>query len=193
MGRLLAALEVVARHLTRPVRLVIVGDGAERGKLEAEAKTLCEKNDRLDVRFAGWQDEQGKAELLSQTDALVVPSIWPEPFGLVGLEAAAAGVPAVAFATGGIPEWLHENENGCLAPAAGARPDALADAIVRCVGNAEVLERLRAGARAGAARWTLDEHLAGLERVFETVLRTSDARGFQSSLMEHAPGGVPVA
>ena len=193
VGRLLAALEAVARHLTRPVRLVIVGDGAERGKLEAEAKTLCEKNDRLDVRFAGWQDEQGKAELLSQTDALVVPSIWPEPFGLVGLEAAATGVPAVAFATGGIPEWLHENENGCLATAAGARPDALADAIVRCVGNAEVLERLRAGARAGAARWTLDDHLAGLERVFETVLRTSDARGFQSSLMEHAPGGVPVA
>ena len=192
VGRLLAALEVVARHLTRPVRLVIVGDGAERGKLEAEAKILCEKNDRLDVRFAGWQDEQGKAEFFRSGRARC-PEHVARAVRARWLEAAAAGVPAVAFATGGIPEWLHENENGCLAPAAGARPDALADAIVRCVGNAEVLERLRAGARAGAARWTLDEHLAGLERVFETVLRTSDARGFQSSLMEHAPGGVPVA
>ena len=193
VGRLLAALEFVARSLARPVRLVVVGEGAERGTLEAEANSICARNNLIDIRFAGWQDERGKAMFLSETDAIVVPSLWPEPFGLVGLEAAAVGVPAVAFATGGIPEWLHENKNGCLAPAAGARPEALADAIVRCVGNAEVLARLQSGARAGAARWTLDDHLAALERIFETVLRTSDARGFQSSLMEHAPGGVPVA
>ena len=50
---------------------------------------------------------------------LAVPSVWPEPFGLVGLEAAARGVPAVAFDTGGIRQWLHHQISGLLVPPSG--------------------------------------------------------------------------
>jgi glycosyltransferase involved in cell wall biosynthesis len=45
---------------------------------------------------------------------VVVPSHWPEPFGLVGIEAMARGRPVVATATGGIPEWLADGETGIL-------------------------------------------------------------------------------
>ena len=51
---------------------------------------------------------------------VAVPSLWPEPFGLVGLDAAALGRPAIAFDVGGIGEWLTDGVNGKLVePAAG--------------------------------------------------------------------------
>ena len=53
---------------------------------------------------------------------LVVPSVWPEPFGSVGMAAARCGVPAAAFAVGGIPQWLHDGVNGHLAPPILRRP-----------------------------------------------------------------------
>ena len=93
-----------------------------------------------------------------------MPSLWPEPFGLVGLEAGSAGVPAVAFASGGIPEWLHDDVNGCLAPADG-QPASLAESIARCVATPETLARLSAGARRLAAARTIDCHMAGLDAV----------------------------
>jgi len=173
VDRLLLALAMVSDRLRRTVRLVIAGDGAERRRLESQAADICKSDRRLSVIFSGWQDDSGRTRLLSDTDALVVPSLWPEPFGLVGIEAAVCGVPAVAFATGGIPEWLREGENGCLAPAAGARPELLADAITRCAGSIETLTRLRSGARQSAARWTLDRHLSRLDAVFQQAAGSS--------------------
>lgn len=103
-------LEALAQ-LRSPWRLVIAGDGPERPRLETLARKF-QLDDR--VHFAGWLTEL-KA-LHDQADLLVVPSLWQEPFGLVGLEAAANGLPAVAFNVGGISEWLHDGHNGILTP-----------------------------------------------------------------------------
>lgn len=170
VDRLLDAIGTVARRLSRPVHLVVAGDGADRRVLEQQAVRARREEPRVSVAFAGWQDATGRAALLARADALVVPSLWPEPFGLVGLEAAAAGVPSVAFATGGIPEWLHDGENGCLAPAAGASPGRLAEAIIRCTEAPATHARLKTGARESAARWSLERHAAGLDHVFRLAL-----------------------
>ena len=45
-----------------------------------------------------------------------MPSLWPEPFGLVGIEALAAGRPVVASATGGIGDWLEDGVGGLMVP-----------------------------------------------------------------------------
>ena len=169
VDRLLAALPLVAGLLVRDVRLTVAGDGASRPELEAQAAGLRTRYPSVDVSFAGWQDRTGRDRLLADTDALVVPSLWPEPFGLVGLEAAAAGVPAVGFATGGIPEWLVDGETGCLAQAAGARPAALADAIVRCVRTPAALQKFSSGALARAGRWTLERHVRQIEDVLASA------------------------
>ncbi|MDQ3419540.1 MAG: glycosyltransferase family 4 protein [Acidobacteriota bacterium] len=166
---LLEALAVVSGVSKRPLRLIVAGDGAERQALEQQAADIVRSHPQIQIQFAGWQGDEGRARLFAEADALVVPSIWPEPFGLVGLEAAAAGVPAVAFATGGIPEWLHDGENGCLAPARGARPELLAHAILRCVGTPDELRRLSDGARRSSAAWTLSRHVAGLDALFERL------------------------
>ena len=167
---LLNALGPVSTQLERPVHLTIAGDGGERASLEDLASGIRRNHPAVSIEFAGWQDETGRARLLAGADALVVPSIWPEPFGLVGLEAAAAGLPAIAFRVGGIPEWLHDGENGCLAALTDDRAAALADAIVRCVRPAARLRQLRDGARRSASRWRLDEHVRMLEHVFEIVV-----------------------
>ncbi len=168
---LLTALPAVQRGLKRPLQLIVAGDGAERASLEEQAARIGRTHSGIAIQFAGWQGESGRARLFAEADALVVPSIWPEPFGLVGLEAAAAGVPAVAFATGGIPEWLHDGENGCLAPARGASPDLLAAAILRCVGTPAELRRLSEGARRSSSAWTLGRHVAALDGLFQQVAR----------------------
>jgi glycosyltransferase involved in cell wall biosynthesis len=46
----------------------------------------------------------------------MVPSVWPEPMGLAGIEAMRFGLPVVAFDAGGISDWLTDGENGFLVP-----------------------------------------------------------------------------
>lgn len=177
VGRLLDALPLVADALGRRVVLTVVGDGAERRSLEAQARRLEATQPSVSVRFTGWQQGESRDRLLAGSHALVVPSLWPEPFGLVGLEAAVAGVPAVAFDTGGIGDWLKDGVTGCLARAEGARPGALAEAIARCVGDAGEHARLARGAQASATHWTVERHLTSLESVLERAARSAAASG----------------
>ena len=79
------------------------------------------------VRFRGWLGPQQLARELAEASVVAIPSLWPEPFGLVGIEALAAGRPVVASATGGVEDWLEHGVNGLCVPAGDAR--ALASAL----------------------------------------------------------------
>jgi glycosyltransferase involved in cell wall biosynthesis len=65
---------------------------------------------RLDVRMKalGWCDGDALSHAIDNVHAVVIPSLWPEPYGLLGIEAQARGRPAVAYAVGGIPEWIGD-------------------------------------------------------------------------------------
>lgn len=89
--------------------------------------------------------EQVPAFLRSQ-DVLVVPSLWPENAPLVIGEALLQGLPVLASAVGGIPEWVQHDRNGWLFPP-GDVP-ALQHLLKRLIANPGELERLRAGALA---------------------------------------------
>jgi glycosyltransferase involved in cell wall biosynthesis len=155
-------LPIAAERLGRPVHATLVGDGRCRGSLERQATACSGAHANVRFQFTGWLPRARVVEILRDTDLLVVPSLWPEPFGLVGPEAGAAGVPAAAFDVGGIPEWLLDGETGRLAR--GPRTaSSLADAIVGCVGDVATYAALSAGALAFAARRTLDAHVTALE------------------------------
>jgi glycosyltransferase involved in cell wall biosynthesis len=91
--------------------------------------------------------------------------VWPEPFGLVGLEAGAFGVPAVAYDVGGIGEWLTEGVNGWLAPGDPPAVDGLAALLARAAAHPADLAALRPGALAAARRMSLAAHVERLERI----------------------------
>jgi glycosyltransferase involved in cell wall biosynthesis len=86
----------------------------------------------------------------------------------VGLEAAALGIPAVAFDVGGIREWLRPGVNGYLAPGDPPRASGLADALVRTMSDLQQLSALGRNAVAIAFEMSLARHVDRLEAVFGT-------------------------
>lgn len=174
---LLAALPEVQRALGKNVRLLLAGAGRKREEWERQAERLQQLHSTLEIEFVGWVNQARFDRLLDQSDLLVVPSIWPEPFGLVGPEAGLRGVPAAAFGVGGISEWLVDGVNGYLAPGDPPTAAGLAEAIVRCLGDRETHEQLRRGAVRVATEFSLDNHLAKLLEVFESVRATTPRRG----------------
>jgi glycosyltransferase involved in cell wall biosynthesis len=80
----------------------LFGDTAA-GQYEKEVRAAAKD---MPVEFRGWVDDVDEA--FANLDLLLVPSVWQEPNALVILEAFAAGVPAIAFRTGGIPEFLDQ-------------------------------------------------------------------------------------
>jgi glycosyltransferase involved in cell wall biosynthesis len=156
---LLDALEQLTTARKREVSLTFVGDGRRRPDLERRAERL--RSDGVDVRFAGWLEATACAAVMRTADLLVVPSIWPEPLGLVGLEAAAESVPAVAFDIGGIGDWLHDGVTGRLirGPASSAK---LKRALDDCVADRSRLKQWGRNAAEAARKRTIDAHVSAL-------------------------------
>jgi glycosyltransferase involved in cell wall biosynthesis len=101
---------------------------------------------------------------MRQADLLAMPSLWPEPFGLLGPEAGCVGLPSVGYAHGGIPDWLVEGESGALAPSP-PTVEGLADAILRAISDADRHQVLRVGAWQMAQRFSAERHVRQLEAV----------------------------
>jgi glycosyltransferase involved in cell wall biosynthesis len=167
---LIDALTPVASALERPIRLIFVGDGPERERWEQRARLAQAASSYLQIEFTGWLDPSRVDELMRDSDLLVVPSTWPEPFGLVGPEAGSHGLPAAAFAVGGIPQWLSDGVNGRLAPGNPPSTAGLAEAIIRCVRDPAELARLKNGARERARRYSLQAHIDALLAIFAKVI-----------------------
>ena len=160
---LIAAVDIAQRRLGRRLHLVMAGDGPKRFEWEALARRL-----NVDATFPGWVNADDRHAWLARASVAALPSTWPEPFGLVGLEAGAAGVPTVAFDVGGISEWLRDNVNGVAVPgppSAQAYGEALADVL----GDARRLGLLRTGARRLADEMPLSAHLDRLEALFTGI------------------------
>jgi glycosyltransferase involved in cell wall biosynthesis len=148
---LLDAIPAIERLLGRPVEVIFAGDGPERAAWEARGTK---------AQFTGWISHDALRDL--RAALLVMPSLWPEPFGLAGLE---LGLPVAAFPSGGICDWLHEGVNGHLA--ASLTADGIADAVARCLGDSAHFQQLRLGAVRIAAEYSMAAHMECLLSVFE--------------------------
>jgi glycosyltransferase involved in cell wall biosynthesis len=169
------ALALVAASLGRPLKVTLVGEGPDRVQWEQKSRRVQAGNANLKIEFSGWLNSANLDELMLDCDLLVVPSTWPEPFGLSGLEAASRGLPAAAFAVGGIPEWLSDGVNGHLAPGDPPSAAGLARAILECVRDPAELKRLRNGARELPDRFDLGAHLDALLAIFKGAIGANAA------------------
>jgi len=168
---LIEALKLVRSAAGRSVELVFAGDGPQRRIWESAAAQLSGSIPGVRVEFAGWLGELELGKLFHASDLLVVPSVWPEPFGIVGVQAALEGLPAAAFAVGGIPAWLADGENGHLASPDPPTAEGLAQAIIKCLGDSEHYLNLCSGAAKMAGRFTVEAHVADLIRQLESASR----------------------
>ena len=163
------AAAIARQQLGSPLRLTLAGDGPAREGWERRARQLSDLQDGLSIHFTGWLGPAGVARLLATADILVVPSLWPEPFGLIGQEANRQGVPVVAFATGGITEWLTDGVNGCLAPGDPPTVDGFADALLRCLSDRPRHRAMRRAAVVCGHSRPDDLHLAAVLEVLHDV------------------------
>ena len=107
-------------------------------------------------------------QVLHAFDIFVLPSTWPEPFGLVVTEAMAAGKPVVATAHGGPTEIVAAGETGYLVPPGDAQ--ALADAIRRFLDDRTLIQRMGlAGQRRADERFDVSRYVREFENLYQTV------------------------
>ncbi|BCJ63080.1 glycosyltransferase family 4 protein [Polymorphospora rubra] len=134
-----AVPELAGRH--PGLRVVIAGDGPYRPELQDETRRLG-----LDdtISFAGFMNETQLPAVLAATDATVIPSLY-EPFGMIALEAAAAGAPLAVAATGGLAEIVEPGVTGVTFPH--SDPGALAGAVDSLLGDAAFARRVARQAR----------------------------------------------
>jgi glycosyltransferase involved in cell wall biosynthesis len=132
-------LLIRALAMTPGVRLVILGDGPERGRLEALA---VEAGTRERILFAGAVDSRAVPEWLAGLDALALPSLrtrgWMEQFGRILVEAMASGVPVIGSRSGEIPVVI--GDAGMVVPEDDA--EALGGAFAQLAGSVELRRTL---------------------------------------------------
>ena len=138
---LLRALATVARDHPA-VTLDVAGDGPDREALVAQATALGLAGR---VRFLGYQSEAQVRDLMRQSDGFVMAS-FAEGVPVVLMEAMAAGTPVVATRVAGVAELVADGTSGLLVPP--ADPDALAAAVARLLGDADLRRRLVVAGRA---------------------------------------------
>ncbi|MTV25381.1 glycosyltransferase family 4 protein [Nitriliruptoraceae bacterium ZYF776] len=152
----------VARRVGRPLRMAVkVNEASEQRYAVEVLRPAMAANP--DVELVEVRSHADKVALLGGAAAVLFPIRWPEPFGLVPLEANACGTPVVAFACGAVPEVVDDGRTAILVP-----PDdvaAMCDAVERAV----LLDpdACRAHAR---ARFDVPNLVRGYTAVYERVL-----------------------
>lgn len=145
-----------------PARMLLVGDGPERGRAELEAR---DGGVLEDVFFLG--NQVAVSDLLSIADVYFLPS-ETESFGLSALEAMASEIPVVATRVGGLPEVVSDGESGYLVPVGDT--DEMARRIIELSTNGDLRRKMGKAARARAVEiFPLDKIVSMYEDVYEEV------------------------
>jgi len=153
-------------QLPASAQVWIAGDGPERSKLEELARNLGLGSK---VVFLGWAPPERVRELLSRARVLAVPSLWPEPFGLVALEAYASERPVVASSVGGLADLVVDKVTGRSVPP--DNPSELAKALTTYL--TDLPEALRAGIAGrdfSNRNFSMQTHLDRLDAVYSQAV-----------------------
>jgi glycogen(starch) synthase len=173
-----AVPELRRRH--RGLRVVIAGDGPQRGELEATAGRLELHHE---VSFTGFVPAPGLSSTMASTDAMVVPSIY-EPFGLVALEAAAAGAPLAVSETGGLAEIVEPGVTGLRFPVRDA--EALTESVSSLISDREAARAMAEAARTMVReRYGWDDVAKATAGVYASVVGAAKAK--QPANLWHSP------
>jgi glycosyltransferase involved in cell wall biosynthesis len=171
----------IARRAGVPLQIAAKVDPVDRDYFACEIAPLLQ--DPL-VEFIGEIGEGEKSRFLGDAAALLFPIDWPEPFGLVLIEAMAAGTPVIAFGRGSVPEIIEDGLTGFIVNDVAA--------AVAAVPLAKQLDR-RAVRRRFEERFTADRMARDYLALYRRVLLRSTPAMEPKLLTFHATGGLTQA
>jgi glycogen(starch) synthase len=149
--------------------LVVAGDGPERERLEQQVR---EHGITDRVEFLGWVSPERMSAVIAESSVVVVPSRWQEAFGLVALETALQGRPAVVARVGGLAEVVVDGETGFVVEPEDSA--ALARAVAALLDDPPLAARMGDAARARAAeQHGVARYADDYEQVYQHITRTS--------------------
>ena len=168
MPVLLAALRTLDQ--TRPgVHLLVVGDGDDSALLRAAGPALASR-----IQVLGGLGEEGKAAILASVDVLCAPAIGGESFGIVLIEAMAAGTPVVASDLDAFRMVLDDGQAGVLVPP--GAPAALAEALDDLLDDPGRRADLAATGRRRSVMWDWPVVARRVVQVYETAVAADPRR-----------------
>src|SRR5215212_7350121 len=112
----------IARAAKMPLRIAAKVPRGERGYFKEKLEPQI---DGEQVRLTGEVNDETKRQFLANAAALLFPIDWPEPFGLVMIEAMACGTPVIAFKSGSVPEVIDDGITGFVVPGEAEAVEAL--------------------------------------------------------------------
>lgn len=174
----------IAKQSGLPLRIAAKIDTADQKYFEQQVAPLLGLDD--DIVFIGEIGEAEKSRFLGDALALLVPIDWPEPFGLVMIEAMACGTPVIAFRRGSVPEIVEEGINGFVV-----------DDVNEAVAKVALLPSLdrRLVRRTFEERFSVTVMADGYERVYRTLLdgRVANRSAFRNIPQTRPlPTGIPL-
>lgn len=180
---LFRALPEIVRSVPN-VRVVVVGGGPLAGYYKGFVPESC----RHAVHFAGFVSREMLARHFASADVFCSPALGGESFGIVLLEAMAAGVPIVASDIPGYRTVVRDRETGLLVPR--GSPEAIARGVVSLARDAELRRRLAGAARRAVERYSWETVTGEIVQVYEEILGGAHAaRPAIAAQREAAPGG----
>jgi phosphatidylinositol alpha-mannosyltransferase len=181
---LLRAVRVLRREGRDDVRLLAVGAGPQ----ERECRRYVMTRHLQGVEFLGRVTDDEKAQLFRTADVFVSPATGRESFGIVLLEAMAAGTPIVCSDIHGYKGVVKRGEQGLLVPPGDKA--ALAEAIARILDDRDLAARMGASGRARADEFSWRGVARRVDDYYGFVIRRLEAAG---SLPPHFAAEVPPA
>ena len=182
--RLDRAIEI-ARRVGMPLKVAAKVDPYDAKYFNEIIKPLLD--DPL-IEFIGEVGDSGKPEFLGNASALLFPIDWPEPFGLVMIEAMSAGTPVIAWRNGSVPEVITPGRSGFIV-------ESIDDAVA-AVPQALALDR-RAVRAEFEKRFTLQHMAARYISVYEEMLQNASpsrsSTGYSNGRPRHHVNGTPAS
>jgi glycosyltransferase involved in cell wall biosynthesis len=162
----------IAGEAGMPLKIAAKVDAADRAYFEETIQPLL---DHPLVDFIGEIGDAEKSDFLGQASALLFPIDWPEPFGLVMIEAMACGTPVIAWHCGSVPEVVESGRSGFIV-------DSLPQAV-EAVRQLHTLDR-RQVRQAFEDRFTADAMARRYAQLYWQLTRVNRRQGSSNSLME---------
>jgi len=148
------------------IQLYIVGDGQEKDSLFKLVNDIGLSNN---IHFIGWQKSDDLNRYYKTASVIIIPSIWPENFPTVCLEAMSIGRPVIGTRVGGIPEIIDDKVNGYIVEPKNSGQ--IAEKVIKLLLDKNLLKFMSKNARIKSEKYNINTYITEIEEVYQDIRR----------------------